>query len=84
MKYEEGWKVVGGTEKDFCGAILVQGLVEISNRNMVMFIHGGIQERVPNNSIHRKKKDALVEFGRYLDYAQEFCRQQTNEEFLKS
>lgn len=84
MKYEEGWQVLSGTEKDHCGAILIEGLVEISDKSMVYFIHGQIKRRVPNCAIHRNKQDALAEFKRYLDYAQEFCRQETNKEFLKS
>ncbi len=74
MKYEDGWQVLSGTEKDHYGAILIQGLVEISDKNMVTFIHGQIKRSVPNCAVHRNKKDALNELKRYLDYALDLCK----------
>lgn len=80
MKYEDGWQVLSGTEENHYGAILIQGLVEISDKSMVTFIHGQIKRSVPNCAVYRNKKDALRELKRYLDYASDLCNAQLKTE----
>lgn len=80
MKYEDGWQVFYGTEEDHYGAILIQGVVEISDKSMVTFIHGQMKRSVPNCAVYRKKKDALRELKRYLVYGLDTCNEQMKTE----
>lgn len=78
-KYEIGWRV-SFSDDEVLGAVLVAGFAEISSKNMVDFIFHNNTQSVPNASIYRNKREALIKMKEYTNTIQKLIDEQLEKE----